>query len=305
MTRAHGRPPRTLFAGAVLFGLVAACSARSPGPGADSGTPIASAPEIPSNPASQPGEPLVLYAIGDSIPYNLEEDCPGCTGFVDSYALALEERLGRPVEVNNYSRHDGAETFDIVQELASQTGVTELLPNADVIIVSIGFNDQPPYRESHPPCPEPVSEQDSDEAWVKALAHTSHACVDTVVTKVAAQAGSVFARLRDLAPDAAVGALTSYDSWNGWDVLDGMAPDTLDAMVATTSHALRTWNAALCKEAKANDVVCVDVYRAFNGRDGSTPAGDLLANDYTHPSQAGNDLIRDLLLESGLGDSGR
>jgi lysophospholipase L1-like esterase len=38
------------------------------------------------------------------------------------------------------------------------------------------------------------------------------------------------------------------------------------------------------------------VLQAFNGEDATTPAGDLVAADYTHPSQKGNDLIRDLLL---------
>ena len=40
-----------------------------------------------------------------------------------------------------------------------------------------------------------------------------------------------------------------------------------------------------------------DLFGAFNGPDGTTPSGSLLAPDYAHPSQEGNDRIRDLLLE--------
>ena len=50
------------------------------------------------------------------------------------------------------------------------------------------------------------------------------------------------------------------------------------------------------------DGVCVDVYEDFNGPDGTRPSGELLAPDYTHPSQEGNDRIRDLLLEARLVD---
>jgi hypothetical protein len=35
---------------------------------------------------------LRLVAIGDSIPYNSPQDCPGCTGFVDRYARAVAKK---------------------------------------------------------------------------------------------------------------------------------------------------------------------------------------------------------------------
>jgi len=59
------------------------------------------------------------------------------------------------------------------------------------------------------------------------------------------------------------------------------------------------WNAMLCSAAEANGVRCVDVHHAFNGPDGTTPAGDLLAPDDTHPSQRGNDTITRLLEAEG------
>jgi hypothetical protein len=66
----------------------------------------ASTAELPA-PTSVGPEPsaasadAVLVAIGDSIPYNAEEDCPACTGFGDSYGAALEARIGQPVGVQN------------------------------------------------------------------------------------------------------------------------------------------------------------------------------------------------------------
>jgi lysophospholipase L1-like esterase len=41
---------------------------------------------------------------------------------------------------------------------------------------------------------------------------------------------------------------------------------------------------------------CVDIYHAFNGPHGTKAAGDLLAADYTHPSDKGNALIAKLLV---------
>jgi lysophospholipase L1-like esterase len=45
---------------------------------------------------------------------------------------------------------------------------------------------------------------------------------------------------------------------------------------------------------------CVDIYRAFNGPAGDKPSGDLLSNDYTHPSDKGNELIAKTLTNTGF-----
>ena len=53
----------------------------------------------------------------------------------------------------------------------------------------------------------------------------------------------------------------------------------------------------VCGPAEAEGFGCVDVYHLFNGPHATEPAGDLLARDYTHPSQQGNDKIAGLLLD--------
>jgi hypothetical protein len=72
------------------------------------------------------------------------------------------------------------------------------------------------------------------------------------------------------------------------------------AVTGLVAYALGAWRVALCSEVAAVDGVCVDVYAAFNGPDGSRPSGELPASDDTHPAQAGNDRIRDLLLSARL-----
>jgi lysophospholipase L1-like esterase len=256
-----------------------------------------------ASPSSEPSTaitPFTLVALGDSIPYNSSDDCPGCTGFVDSYASALETALGVSVKVVNQSRHDGARTSDILRQVRSDESLREQLGTADIAVISVAFNDQPPFADSHRGCPPATDGSASDADYVQAAAVTSHACIDSVVPLIRDGVAQVFAGIREVAPQAAIGVLTAYDTWRGWDYLDQFDEPTRSAVLDAETYWFKTWNAALCDEAAVIDAVCVDAYRAFNGADGTEPAGDYLSGDYTHPSQKGNDVIRDLLIEAAL-----
>ena len=69
--------------------------------------------------------------------------------------------------------------------------------------------------------------------------------------------------------------------------------------MAATKLAVDAWDKMMCEAAVKNGFTCVDIYHSFNGPDGLQAAGDLLAADYTHPSQAGNDRIAELLAAEG------
>ena len=56
----------------------------------------------------------------------------------------------------------------------------------------------------------------------------------------------------------------------------------------------------ICKAAQANGFTCADIYNTFNGPDGLTPSGDLLAMDNTHPSNKGNEVIARTLADLGF-----
>jgi hypothetical protein len=60
-----------------------------------------------------------------------------------------------------------------------------------------------------------------------------------------------------------------------------------------------TWNTMLCNSARAHEFGCADLGRAFNGPDGLRPSGDLLAADYTDPSDKGNQVIARVLADLG------
>jgi lysophospholipase L1-like esterase len=243
-----------------------------------------------------------VVAIGDSIPFNLDADCPGCTGFVESYAKALEAERGEPVLAVNRSRHDGARTIDIVEQLKTDETLLRDLASAGVVVMSVGFNDQPPFVDQHPGCPPPVSDPAPTSDVAKTAAATTSACIDTVVAVIRAQIADVFASVREVAPRASIAALTAYDSWRGWPELDAVDPATVEALYAAETAWFHEWNAAMCEEAAAVKATCIDVYAAFNGADGTDPPAEFVAADYTHPSQRGNDVIRDLLVEAALLD---
>lgn len=285
----------------VLATLLTACGGNAPSSPSSSAAPSMTAIASASTGGAPTGE-AILVAIGDSIPYNSPDDCPGCTGFVSSYASALETELGKPVTVANRSRHDGARSVDILRQMQSDDALLTALGTADVVLISIAFNDQPPFADSHDGCPPAVSMSASELDAAEAVAATSYACIDTVVSVIRDQVADVFARLREAAPNAAVGVLTPYDTWRGWRTLDQLDEASRSSLLDAETYWFQTWNRALCDEAEAIDAVCVDAYRAFNGNDGTDPAGEYLAADYTHPSQQGNDLIRDLLVEATLPD---
>jgi lysophospholipase L1-like esterase len=242
-------------------------------------------------------EPTVVLVIGDSIPYNSPQDCSGCSGFADSFAKALTAQGKGEVTVRNKSRHDGATAQDITSQLAGDT-LTADLGSADIVLLSFGFNDQPPYSSGGPPC-QNVSEKDDDAVFISGLAATTTECMDSRTESLRAMTATILARVRELAPASSIAVLNSYNSWIGWEPV-GKYPDKADAVAEKSAYALNAWNAALCKEAALMNAACLDIYHAFNGPDGRTPAGDLLASDYTHPSQAGNDAITKVLLAGDL-----
>ena len=264
--------------------IVAGCAAPTGGSAATT-TPTAEPTPV--------SEVVSVVAIGDSIPYNSPDDCPGCTGFVDSFGEALAQSAGEPVEAINRSRHDGARTADILDEVQSGS-LDEVLGSADIVIVSAGYNDQPPYGDEGEACHAPQLATEADA--VAAVLATTPECIATQTATTAVDLEGVLEGVRERAPDASLLVLTAYDSWTGWSALEAAGPDAAAGVSATIIAALDAWRTAACAAAVAVDGQCVDLLAGFNGPDATTPSGDLLADDYTHPSQSGNDLIRDLLL---------
>ena len=230
---------------------------------------------------------LSLVAIGDSIPYNSPEDCPGCTGFVDSYADAVAAATGRTVDVTNLSEHTG---LTLPGLLESFDDLSPVLEAADVIVVGIAHNSTELNAEQ--PCGAPLG-PDEQPDW----SAITQECADRSAEEYRPQYESLFAQvaaLREGQPTV-LRTINRYNDWIGW--TDGNLGPEEDQKTATVFAA---WNAMLCDAAAGNGFACADIGLAFNGPDGLSPSGELLAGDYTHPSDLGNATITDVLTDLGF-----
>jgi lysophospholipase L1-like esterase len=273
--RAELRPAgarRRLGAGLVMLGLslfVVGCSSGSP-------TGVV--------PSATESTPLSLVAIGDSIPFNDPNDCPGCVGFVDQYAEALSKKTGRPVNVSNLSQHNGLTLSMLAAELPK---LQEELSAADAIIVGIAHNSFPLAQAS--PCGMTSIFGD----WSKVDAECAEDATRTYQPKYDALYSTV-AGYRTGKPTILL-TINRYNDWLGSP--DGNLTPDQDMRTVLLHDA---WNDMLCDAAEDNGFACVDIYHQFNGPDGTTPSGDHLGADYTHPSQKGNDVIKEALIAQGF-----
>jgi lysophospholipase L1-like esterase len=253
---------------------------------APSATPASASPSAPSSPSAD----MLLVAVGDSIPFNSPNDCPGCTGFVDRYGDALAAATGQTVAVHNRSAHDGHTIDDLLErDLAGNEQLVEDLKSADAIIVGIAHNDAPMNRDDDA-CDGAGGENPD---WSK----FTDECIATEVARFTPKYSSAFqqiAALREGKPTL-FRTINRYNDWIGWP-----GHDLSRKGVAATAKVIKAWNKMLCGAAEANGFLCADISAVFNGTSGTEPAGDLLGNDYTHPSDKGNEAIAKVLEELGF-----
>jgi lysophospholipase L1-like esterase len=231
--------------------------------------------------------PLSLVVVGDSISAFPPVNCEGCVGFADRYAASLTAATDRTMNVNNLSQRmlqiDG-----LITKVGYDDVMRDALTNADIIIVSIAFNDVPWLRNDDP-C-DGITSKDPD--WSKFDATCAAAAAEVFRPKFE----DLFARiiaLRNGKPTIFL-TINRYNDWIGWEE-GNVTPEAINA----TRIVLDAWNAMVCKAAQDTGFLCADVYHAFNGSDGLTPALDLLATDYTHPSDKGHEIIAGLLSDFG------
>ena len=270
---------------AALMMAAGGCQDSDPGDsaGSSAGTPATSR-------TGSPTSPLSLVVIGDSVPYNSSADCPGCTGFVDRYADALAKATGQEVEVSNLSQHNGLTLPMLMDEL--KTSFEEPLRGADAIIVGVAHNSF--GLSTDEPCGTTFDEATSTLAdWSKVTARCAASSAATYRPQYD-ELFSTIASWRDGQPTL-LRALDKYNDWNGWEDAH-LTPDQVRRTVVMHD----AWNRMLCTSAEEHGFACADIYRAFNGKDGAGPSGDMLAGDYTHPSDRGNARIAKVLVAQGF-----
>jgi len=251
-------------------------------------TPTTAATSKPTVAPSAKPE-LTVVVVGDSIPFNSRDDCPGCTGFVDRYADDLRAATGKTVGVRNLSQHNGLKVQNLLYELRDGTERADAVSQADVIIVGIAHNDIPWNRDDDA-CDGPDNDNPD-------LSKYTAACIATEVKQYTPRYEAVFERIAALraGKPTVLRAINRYNDWNGWPG-HPLSPEG----VAATAAVVVAWSEMICGAAEANGFACADISTAFNGKDGTKPSGLLLAGDYTHPSDKGNEVIAEVLAELGF-----
>ena len=243
---------------------------------------------------------LHLVVVGDSIPFG-GYFCPSCTGFVDEYAKILQKRSGQQVNVANRSRDDSAGVDSIRDQLTSDASLRAELMQADVVVLSVGFNNALPDYGNPPPGGFPpgcdTKAPGIDDEIIAHIVATTPQCNTATAAAWTKDYDAIFtamAGLRTGKPTVFI-ALNVYDgNLDNSDIRAAMDAKTFAATEKVIVDAYDKWNAMLCKQAAAHGFACIDVYHAFDGPQGTRPAGDLTV-DGAHPSQEGNDLIAALL----------
>jgi lysophospholipase L1-like esterase len=259
--------------------------------------PATQAPPSPSSPPTSASPsptavneaPIELVAVGDSIFFNSPGDCPGCTGAIDRYADALAVATGRTVNVRNLSEHNGLQLKGLLNELERDRTRIDALKAADVILVGIAHNDAPMNRDDDP-CDGAGGEFPD---WSRFTA----ACIAEDIaayTPNYERAYELIAGMRAGKPTI-LRTINRFNDWIGWPGHDLSAEG-----IAATRAVVAAWNDMVCGAAEANGFVCADISAKFNGEDGTEPANNLLVADYTHPSETGNKVIAQVLIDLGF-----
>lgn len=120
-------------------------------------------------------------------------------------------------------------------------------------------------------------------------------CFATEVKRYTPKYEAVFKRIADLRAGKPT-ILRTINRYNDW--TDDAGHDTAEG-VAASAAVIAAWNKMICGAAERNGFACADISTAFNGKDGTKPSGNLLA-DHIHPSNLGNKVIADVLVKFGF-----
>jgi lysophospholipase L1-like esterase len=242
---------------------------------------VAQKPSVSPAAPSASGPHLTYVALGDSLLYALEDDCNSCTSAAVAYGAKASTALGMPVEVHNLTMHNGLKSTGLLDYLThgarigrAEEDVREAVASADIVSVTIGFND-------------------STMEDAKRLAAFSKE-YETTLDGILAQIDTLRA-----GKPTVVRVTEIYN--NGIGETPALDPDGPGTGVDVWKPVTEAQNKVICSVAKAHGALCVDIYHPFNGSDGlsSPAAAGYLGPDGVHPSQLGQDVIAAALAKAG------
>ena len=137
---------------------------------------------------------LRLVVLGDSIAVPAV-GCGDCTGFDELYADYLTTLTGRPVDLRNEAV-PAAQIEDLQSLLDSNTAVQGAIAKADIVVVSIGYNNGPPWGPDDP-CH--VQEVARDADLILAILAMTPECITATIEKYRGELDAAYGRIEELA----------------------------------------------------------------------------------------------------------
>ena len=268
----------------------------------------ASSTGIAGGPGPSPQAHLHLVAIGDSL--DQPSSCPGCVDYVDLYGRAVAAATGRPVDVDNRSAIElsalpAVQSSQLLDDLLTDQSLRAAVAAADVIVISVGFNDTPWGRIDNPCGASNLAATVVDWSLI------TPACIARVADEYAQTLNEIVTQIDELRGcfippglpptfcqqagrrTTMIRLVTVYDDWIG-------EAGTPAAALGPTEAADRAFVAAQCWVVLEQGGQCADIYHALNGSAGTSDAAPFLVADHTHFNQAGHQRIADVLAKVGF-----
>jgi lysophospholipase L1-like esterase len=233
------------------------------------------------------GTPLRLVALGDSLPYNPQDRCPGCVGFPTLYGKAASRALGVPVAVVNWGQYNSLTSVRLVGQVRTLAPMRKAIARADIIVLTIGHNDTPWISEQDL-CDGAASSTSID--WSR---YTT-ACSRLLSSSLRFNITDVLGQIKKLR--AGKTTLIRVTNFHNDRIGNPSLPRTADA---PSKLVVDLFSKAICSAAASARVPCVDVYHAFTGKAGRKFDGPFVAPDTVHFSQRGHDVVAQLLAKLG------
>lgn len=246
--------------------------------------------------------PLSLVVIGGSMAIPTL-GCQACRGFDRQFAAHLEAQTGRPVELDSLARPN-TRIADLQALLDTDKTVQDAIAGADVVIVSIGFKDGPPWGPQDP-CQ--VAEPSTDIEWLSSMLQLTPSCIEASLDTYSDALATLYGRVAELAGDRPQVRVTTgvFNNLKGNPGVDGTAdlfpPDDMRRVLDLSVAIFDQWNRMDCDAAKSHGFACADIYHAFNGPDGTGSVEDFVSDDFTHPSTKGQARMAQALATVDIG----
>ncbi len=258
----------------LLSGCAAGSTASQAAPSATQ-TAVASATPGEQSPTSSgnasEGPTLHLVALGDSIAASKLCQCPR---YPDVYSRLAAKALGQPVRVENIAVN-GATSADLLYRLENMPPFQAAVREADLIVISIGFNDIGPC----------------------VVAGTDPKCYATAISGLKTTLEAIHDKIDALQGDHPhiLRETGYYDYYVG----RSEGPQSTPEFHTFYVDQLASLNATICEAVVAHNGLCIDLLTPFNGPAGDQDAGRFLVKDHIHPGTTGHELIAETIDAAG------